>query len=144
MFLQKCEKARNCMSLFQHFNKTEATSYLQFFWERLCIPSSKLKRKHLYKGVPLLIWVRKNMNSEPISSLQGFKFKCPLCLLHNCYITANLRLQRDLTRSVLFSSAKCREKNCWMWTTRLWNTEICLQDEICGAGARKNVFSWET
>lgn len=49
-------------------------------------------------------------NSELKWGLHGLKFKHPLCLLCNCYITTNLWLQRELTRSVLFSFAKRREK----------------------------------
>lgn len=49
-------------------------------------------------------------NSELTWGLHGFKFNSPLCLLYNCYITRNLRLQRDPSTSVFISSAKCRGK----------------------------------
>lgn len=73
----------------------------------------------------LSLWsLGKIQNSKLAWGLLGLKFNSPLCLLYNCYIKRNLRLQKDSSTSVLISSAKCRGKNCSMWTIRLWSTEI--------------------
>lgn len=95
-----------------------------------------------------LNWARKNIqNSELTWGLHGLKLKRPMCLLYNSYITTILRLQGEPPMSISISSAKCRGKSCWRWSSRLWNRnmfEICLQDEIRGIGARENICSWGT